>query len=61
MLEKIGGFFKQIFDSYHVVDAFPVWFKAVCVFSTLYLLVFGGMFIFYYSKFAALLNRNFPF
>ncbi|MGB2605573.1 MAG: HEAT repeat domain-containing protein [Candidatus Sulfotelmatobacter sp.] len=58
MLEKIGAFFKQIFDSYHVVDAFPEWFKALCVLSTLYFLLFGGMFIFYYSKFAALLKTS---
>jgi hypothetical protein len=58
MLEKVGEFFKQIFDSYHVMEAFPAWFKVVCVVSTLYLLAFSGMFIFYYSKAAALLKTS---
>lgn len=58
MLARFGEFLKEVFDSYHVIETFPPWFKGVCVLSAIYFAVFGATFIFFYSRAAALLKTS---
>jgi hypothetical protein len=57
-VEKIAAFFKALADAAAVVNQFPTWLKLVCFVSLLYFLIFGGIFIFEYSKYAALLKTS---
>lgn len=57
-MEKVANFFKALGDSAEVAGYFPLWFKVVCLFSAIYLLLFGGLFIYFYAKSSALLKTS---
>lgn len=57
-MEKVANFFKALGDSAEVVGNFPLWFKVVCLFSAIYLLPFGGLFIYFYARSSALLKNS---
>src|ERR1041385_2383855 len=57
-MEKISNLAKAIGEAAHVIGQFPLWFKVICLFSAVYILVFGGMFIFQYAKHSVLLKTS---
>jgi HEAT repeat protein len=57
-VDKITGFFGALGESSHVVGTFPFWLKVLSLLSALYVLIFGGVFIYYYSRNAALLKAS---